>query len=661
MDKKIKNIINEIDGLITINKSIFLFEQATENTVNNTDKYNDDGTINFNYDPKVAAQKSAFNKVSPNAKPKNKEEKIKYFDFGGISKIPYVAGTKFYKLENIDTGKILGLTQKDKYGYYEEINIDNYNEPIRRYYPTNDWEDWQFIQKKGIPYAFKTPDGKFFHLILKLINPTKSVTDLENSNNKSRGWALSYPGSKTSVGTDSGTGYYTTEGNTQVAYNITAPIVPGDLSTFDLDTRGEFDKFMDSGFGILAQIGTAIAVTVLTRNLAIGQTVAQGIVSTNAIRTRLFVASLLSETVVNAPVAIYYFNREGYESAGWLSLAFIALPVIQRFSGLRNILPDFSVKTCYELSAKIMANKLEAGMTQAQMKTFMNTLTMEEKVLFTQVLKNAEKITPKITSVMEKVATKSYKGKDYLTYKAEIVALLEKAPEKTLITMAKDFGITFTYIKLVEVIMGTYESILKKQNVDLNNLPKKEKEKIVKNVKKIDDEIKLLPEWSKYFLSGKNEESGKTKIPKFELSEYDVQYLIENGVLGDKLKKQMADQAANSMMMLIEQSNKKGIRIKELLNLEEFNLISEYNSNPEKFCTDYGPEQCEKFKKINDENIRLFGKPQQQTLPTEYEDVIYQYFNVEQNEWKTVTKRQYEVWQKKGKQTRTFQKNTEQN
>jgi len=418
---------------------------------------------------------------------------------------------------------------------------------------------------------------------------------------------------------------------------------------------------MDSGFGILAQIGTAIAVTLLTRNLAIGRLAAQEVVSVNAIRTRLFVASILSETIVNAPVAIYYFNREGYESAGWLSLAFIALPVIQRFTPLNNILPDFSVQTCYGLSTKIMSGRLEAGMTQAQMKTFMNGLTMEEKVLFTQVLKNAEKITPKITSVMEKVGAKAYKGKDYLAYRSEIIGLLEKQTENMFKTLVKDFGITLTYIKFVEALLSVYESIKKKQNVNLNTLPKKEKERLVKNIKNIDDEIKLLPEWTKYFLSEKNEDSGKTKLPKFSISEGDVSFLIENGIFGDKLKKQLADQAANSMVMLIEESNKKGIKIKELLNLEEFELLTTYTSNPEKFCGDYGSEQCDKFKKILEENIRLHGSSQQQISPNGYDGTTYQYFNVEKKEWKTVTKKQYEGWKKKGKQTREIQKNAEQN
>jgi len=618
MDKKINDIITEIDKLIYFNKSIFLSEQS----VDNINQYNQDGTVNFNYDPKAAKQKEVLNKFTPISGKEKKDDKIKYFDFGGLSKIPYVVGTKFYRLTDIDTGRILGLTKKDKYGYYDEIDVENYGEPVRRYYPTNDWEDWKFIQKKGIPYSFKTPDGKYFHLILKLIEPTKSVIDLEDPNNKSRGWALSYPGSKTALSNDGGSGYYRTEGETQIPYNIIAPIVPGDYSTFDLDTRGGFDKFMDSGVGILAQIGLAIGVTLLTRNLAIARLTAQEIASVNAIRSRLFAASILSETIVNAPVAIYYFNREGYESAGWLSLAFIALPVVQRFTPLVNILPDFSLQTCYGISTKIMANKLETNMTQAQIKAFMNTLTMEEKALFTQVIKEANNLSPKIMKAVDNIAKKSYKGADYLAYKAEIVALLKKPTESLFKTLVKDFGITLTYIKVVENILGVYES----------------------------------------FLSGKNGETGNIKTPKFTISDEDTKNLVENGIFGEALKKKLADEAANSMLMLMEEAKKRGINLGKLIGLDEFELVTQYTSNPDKFCTDYGPEQCEKFKKILEENRNLYlkQKEQQQEIPTEYENMIYQYFNTEQNEWKTISKTQYEIWKKKGKNTREVPKNVEQ-
>jgi len=419
---------------------------------------------------------------------------------------------------------------------------------------------------------------------------------------------------------------------------------------------------MDSGVGILAQIGLAIGVTLLTRNLAIARLTAQEIASVNAIRSRLFAASILSETIVNAPVAIYYFNREGYESAGWLSLAFIALPVVQRFTPLVNILPDFSLQTCYGISTKIMANKLETNMTQAQIKAFMNTLTMEEKALFTQVIKEANNLSPKIMKAVDNIAKKSYKGADYLAYKAEIVALLKKPTESLFKTLVKDFGITLTYIKVVENILGVYESIKKKQNTDLNQLPKEQKEKIAKNIKKIDEEIKLLPEWTKYFLSGKNGETGNIKTPKFTISDEDTKNLVENGIFGEALKKKLADEAANSMLMLMEEAKKRGINLGKLIGLDEFELVTQYTSNPDKFCTDYGPEQCEKFKKILEENRNLYlkQKEQQQEIPTEYENMIYQYFNTEQNEWKTISKTQYEIWKKKGKNTREVPKNVEQ-
>ena len=61
-----------------------------------------------------------------------KDDVFGYFDFGGMGKIPYIKrNTQFYYLSDpIDTGKILGLSNKDEYGYYDEIFIEEYDQKL---------------------------------------------------------------------------------------------------------------------------------------------------------------------------------------------------------------------------------------------------------------------------------------------------------------------------------------------------------------------------------------------------------------------------------------------------------------------------------------------------------------------------------------------------
>ena len=56
-----------------------------------------------------------------------------------MGKIPYIKrNTQFYYLSDpIDTGKILGLSNKDEYGYYDEIFIEEYDQKLKRYLKDN--------------------------------------------------------------------------------------------------------------------------------------------------------------------------------------------------------------------------------------------------------------------------------------------------------------------------------------------------------------------------------------------------------------------------------------------------------------------------------------------------------------------------------------------
>lgn len=529
---------------------------------------------------------------------RKKEDDIKYFNFSNIAKIPYVKGTQLFNLKNTDTGNILGITKKDKYGYYDEIFVDSYGSPIRRYYPTNEWEDWSFLQKNNIPYAFKTKDGQFFHLVLKLIDPTKSVSDLDNQSNKSRGWALSYPGSKSAISNDSGTGYYRTEGTQQIPYNITTPIIPGDLSTYDLDTRGGFDKFMDSGFGTISQVVVAIGVTILSRNLAIGQMTAESIVATNVIRTRLFLAAVFAEAIQGVPLSIYYFNRPGYEAAGWMSLAFIMLPVIQRFTGLNSVLPDFNPQTCLNISKKIMESNLKT-ITQGDLKAFMSKLSMQEKTLFLEVLKNSDEIASLMKSSEGKFLKQEFKSSEYLKYKDELMSLVNKPTESFFKTMGKDFGITYTYAKLVEKIVENYMNYQEKRGKDAKSMSKDFQKQTAENLKKVDEKINLMPEWAKFYVKDID-----IKVLPFIFNEKIIRELCEEGIYSDEFSKKLYGYVGDKTIALLNESNKKRESLEKSIGMDKFTELLNFILDPE-FKKSLSPIKIKELENLIKENKKF--------------------------------------------------------
>tara|TARA_R110000868_G_scaffold254811_1_gene511341 strand:+ start:1758 stop:3650 length:1893 start_codon:yes stop_codon:yes gene_type:complete len=536
---------------------------------------------------------------------KEKDDEFGYFDFGGMGKIPYVKrNTKFYYLSDpIDTGKILGLSNKDEYGYYDEIFIESYDQKLKRYYPTNDWADWEFIKDKKIPFAFKTGDDqKIFHLVLKLINPTKSVVDLQDPNNKSRGWVISMPGIKSNSINDSGTGYYTTNGESQVPYNITAPVIPGDLSTFDLDSRTDFDRFMDSYGSIIVQIVVSMAVTIITRNFALGQIAAAEITSILGIQARLMIAAMVAETIVNLPVAIYYFNRPGYESMGWLSLAFILLPVIQRTTLLNRILPDYSLETAVSISQKIMTKSVGKMQTQAELKTFMMQLGLKEKNLFVQVLKGGKSLDPLLKNAANTLIKESdkqaFKSSEYLLARQQILTALSKNSESLFKVITKDFAMTYTYAKLIQTIIEQYSKLHEKNGKKIEDLTKKQKNKIAENTKKIDEAINLLPEWVKLSL---NEDYVPTSI---ELDEEMVKDLIENGIMSDELKKKFYDVGELNMKNALIKANKDSKSLEESLGIEKFKKLQLFRNDPI-FKASLTPEEVKYYDDLIAENAKI--------------------------------------------------------
>lgn len=604
------------------------------------------------------------------------DEKIKYFDFGGIAKIPYVVGAKFAYLNTTDTGEILSIDKKDKFGYYDEVFIENWGEPVRRYYPTNDWGDWSFVKDKKIPFSFKTKDGKVFHLSIKLVDPTKSVTDLDNPDNKGRGWALTYPGARSMYANDSQTGYYTTEGGKEVPYNITTPVVPGDLSTYDLDTRSGFDRFMDGTVGLIAQVVVAIVVTAITKNIALGGSAASALVSTDVVATRLFMASIVAEAIVNIPVAIYYFNRPGYESAGWMSLAFMMLPVINRYTPLRNILPDFSEQTCLNISK----NMMESGMKKmelAEAKAFMDTLPLKDKALFLQVAKESKKLSQLFKQYESKLTVVSKESLEYLKYKEQIISLINKPTQSFFKSLVLDFSITYAFAKLSQKIIDQFSDYKKQKGESVDKMTEDEKKKIAENIKKVNDAMKQLPSLAQTFA-----EKELPTIPTFELSDDAVIEMCEKGILSEEFKQKIYEGTAKYCTELLETSAIEGasVNIKEITpelfeEINKFILDPEYKRlvTPErrKLLEDAIKQQSVKYGTSisdveSDEIDALVKKSEEEpktptTTEVPTEEVKYQWFDDLSNEWVDTTEKQFNARIKKGNKVRELVFNKESN
>jgi hypothetical protein len=591
----------------------------------------------------------AMDYVTKPAEPKETKT-IGYFKFGNMAQIPYVKGAKFKKITTLDTGVIMGLTKKDSYGYYEEIYVPTYGQKLRRYYPKNEWRDWAFLKNRGIPYAFTTKDGKKFHLSLKLVDPLKAVADLDDPSNVSRGWALTYPGVRSNSENDSMTGYYSTEGNKEVPYNITAPVIPGDMSTFNLDDRGEFDKFMDGWAGTISQVIISMAVFVLTRNFAVSRMAAARIVAVESVKTRLFMASLFAETITNVPMAIYYFNRPGYEAAGWMSLAFIALPFINKFTPLGNIISDFSQDTCVRLSKQLMESNMKT-LTNAELKVFIESLDIETRSLFYEVARNRVRISALLRQSESQLLNVAGKSQEYLKSRAEMLAIINKPPRPLIKDITIDFSVTYTFGKLMEKVVDSYMKYSAQKGKDVQQMTKDELKKMSELLKNVDRQLEQLPEWVKFF----SEDAAQINLPTFEITEEMTLELAEKGVFSEELKNKLFQKSANYLNEFLRNIK----TIDELIPY--FKEINEYIDDPE-YKNRISPELRKTIEDLMEENRKKYSllskdedtetkkpietltttnaevKPVEQQ-PTEQptDKILYQYFSTKKNEWVTST------------------------
>ena len=467
-------------------------------------------------------------KAMPYGKGGTTSNPIGSFNFGAFGPIYYVKnGFKPFYLKNpVDISKLFGLggmanIGEDYYGPFEEFEKKSWTQKevitvtpdgnpnphgsipkIKRYFPTPQWSDFKYLIDNKIPFGFKNND-KYYTLIIKLTDPNASV--FPEDSDDSRGWTLSFPGMFGGGDQDYGSPYY--EVGSLEQYNMLAPKVEGDPSTFALDTRSGFDKFMDSGVGQLAVVLVAITVTLITRGWATRLIVTEGsaLFTTSAIQvqTRLVIAGTLGEMAINVPQAVYYFNRPGYESVGFMCLCFCALPLLSKQPGFITLIgQEYSPAICNSLAMKAVSNGAENALRKGEYTAFVNGLTLEERALFMNFIENwAENpnlIKDSFKKFLEdsKWANMSAKSivpeqasKEYATYIAamEIKEILSSPTESFIKTFSKSIG---GVVVLQQFILGAYSKFIKLTEVKKKvEKDKKLEKKFIENAKKVDEDL----------------------------------------------------------------------------------------------------------------------------------------------------------------------------
>ena len=485
------------------------------------------------------------------------------FNFGAFGPIYYVKnGFKpFYLTNPVDIGKLFGLggisnIGEDYYGYFEEFEKKSWTETnlinvtsdgstpnphgsipkIKRYFPTPKWSDFQYLIDNKIPFGFKNND-KYYTLIIKLTDANASV--FPEDSDDSRGWTMSFPGMLGAGDQDYGSPYY--EVGSLEQYNMVAPKVEGDPSTFALDTRSGLDKFMDSAVGQLSVMAVAVTAAILTRGVAarLIATPGSALFTTNAMRiqTTLVIAGTIGEASVNIPQAVYYFMRGGeHTQVGFLCLAFCALPLLSKQPGFIKLIgQEYDQAVCHSLAVKAVGNaaKIAARGGEQNFFEYYQTLTMTEKAYFMNFLENYKNNPNLITDGFKQFiqnsedlkiikngvvpeATSNQWMDAYALYVAslEIQYIIKSPTESFISTFSKNIA---GVVVLQQFILGAYNKFIKKKEVSValekdKNLEKK----FIKNAKKVDEDLRnKLSSFEKLVMTD-------NKLPDFQVYMYDL-------------------------------------------------------------------------------------------------------------------------------------------
>ena len=492
-----------------------------------------------------------------------------YFKFSELGKIMFVPQytTLYYFNKRPKTSEVLDVEnlEKDEFGYYQEIFVPNYGERVKRYFPIEEWEDLNFFLTENIPFAIRTRDGdtyRVFTLILALVDPVSSVYDVRKEktdppykiSNPNRGWVISGGVAVTNQPTDSGTGYYSWDGIKYIPYNVTGPTDRYDPSTWVGDDTTELVKFWNDGAGIVTQIAVSIVVTVLLRRPIAISLVRSGPISIEMLQGRLMVATMLTEALVNVPVAYSYFQNPGddYDMAGWISLMFCFLPLAQG-ALFKNIIGDFSVKAAESLARKILTQRLGKAVTKEQFETLYAKTTLEEKVLIGRFFKKlpdalnnagtskqlADEIGKILDDVYVKNKTKLLNDAKFLKAYKYLVDNVAMSPGFWT-SIGVDFSSTYYFAKGMEKILTMYLGGKKVEGKPQLDLTQRGKDLLKNNVEKIKKEIEKLPPFFRLTLQKWNSDPKKLEQV---LSIEDCQKMVNAGILSDKFKGELYNQS----------------------------------------------------------------------------------------------------------------------
>lgn len=314
-------------------------------------------------------------------------------------------------------------------------------------------------------------------------------------------------------------------------------------ATYGYDYRNSFDKFMDSGWGILAQVGASVA-------LAIAGSFTGG--ATWAVA---------AEILLNISIGIYQQSR-GNTLDALLSFVFAGMSSLHKlyskvFTAMKGIVrnEDEFVKLGLNISSKMTNVTLNSVQ---EINAFMKTLTKKEKNLFLEVIKtNPEILQKDIEKLAIDVAKAKNIGSQLNWYSASNLVNNTKRFGRN---MATDMLVTFPVLEKSYELLKNY--LKEKKGIDITfgekdhenykwikeNLTEEQKNILYLNVRKILD-----------------------RLPKKELETY-VEKLNSNAGLEEI--KQLAingELPESELKKKVDEINKKGKE--EIENLKNSELV----------------------------------------------------------------------------------------
>ena len=322
----------------------------------------------------------------------------------------------------------LDNVKTDKKGDYYEYTESG--QSIKFYLPSVNF----FTKYNNTPYKFKTETGDIYSLVLTL-KSDRTTSELQLGADTSKDdMSISI----SNLSPDNGNGWGFLEpmdlsGNVFEYYKrIGGLYEPYNLAVMDQSVKSSFQLWWEK-WGVFAQIAGSIALGFLSGGLtafiegiflklAEAELLAGGAGAFSAISTWLsasgsFVVSRASvlalfilETTVNASAALIDYNFNNKFGAV-LGIAFCFFPVISNYGRLGKwIKGNYSKADVDSMIQKLMSSGINESSSKEQMYEFIVSLTAEEKLMWTQVMKllssqeGAEALKNTLKEVFEKAA-----------------------------------------------------------------------------------------------------------------------------------------------------------------------------------------------------------------------------------------------------------------